>query len=76
MEYPVWHFTGISSGLLIAVVSVLHVFIAQFAVGGGIHLVWTEYRARRQHMPELLLWLERHTRFFCLLYTSDAADEL
>lgn len=67
MEYPVWHFTGISSGLLIAVVSVLHVFIAQFAVGGGIHLVWTEYRARRQHMPELLLWLERHTRFFLLV---------
>lgn len=67
MEYPVWHLTGINAGLIIAVVSILHVFIAQFAVGGGIYLVWMERRARRARTPEILPWLERHTHFFLLV---------
>ena len=48
MAFPVWHFIGIGSGLIIAVVSVLHVFVAQFAVGGGIYLVWMEGKAHRE----------------------------
>ena len=67
MEFPVWHLTGVNSGLLIAIVSVLHVFVAQFAVGGGIYLVWMERRAYRENQPEILRWLERHTWFFLLL---------
>lgn len=67
MAFPVWHFIGIGSGLIIAVVSVLHVFVAQFAVGGGIYLVWMEGKAHRENAPELLLWLERHTHFFLLV---------
>ena len=50
MELPVWHFVGIGSGLIIGIVSVLHVFVAQFAVGGGIYLVWKStfhFRATR-----------------------------
>lgn len=47
MELPVWHFVGIGSGLIIGIVSVLHVFVAQFAVGGGIYLVWMERKAYR-----------------------------
>lgn len=34
MTYPVWHLAGVNSGLIVAVVSVLHVFVAQFAVAG------------------------------------------
>lgn len=67
MEYPVWHFSGASSGLFIAIVAVLHVFIAQFAVGGGIYLVWMERKARREQSPDLLRWLQGHTRFFLLV---------
>lgn len=67
MELPVWHFVGIGSGLIIGIVSVLHVFVAQFAVGGGIYLVWMERRAYRDGAPEILQWLERHTHFFLLL---------
>ena len=67
MELPVWHFVGIGSGLIIGIVSVLHVFVAQFAVGGGIYLVWMERRAYRAGAPEILQWLERHTHFFLLL---------
>ena len=67
MELPVWHFVGIGSGLIIGIVSVLHVFVAQFAVGGGIYLVWMERKAYRDGAPEILQWLERHTHFFLLL---------
>lgn len=67
MELPVWHFVGIGSGLIIGIVSVLHVFVAQFAVGGGIYLVWMERRAYRDGAPEILQWLERHMHFFLLL---------
>ena len=67
MEYPFWFVPGLGKGLIIGVISVLHVFIAQFAVGGGIYLVWMEHKASRQSSPELLLWLEQHTRFFLLL---------
>ena len=45
----------------------LHVFVAQFAVGGGIYLVWMERKAHRDGAPEILQWLERHTHFFLLL---------
>jgi mono/diheme cytochrome c family protein len=67
MEYPVWLIPGVNKGLIIGVISVLHVFIAQFAVGGGVYLAWAEGRALRHGAPELLIWLEKHTRFFLLL---------
>lgn len=67
MEYPVWFIPGISKGIIIGVISVLHVFIAQFAVGGGIYLAWMEGRAHKLNSPELLAWLQRHTHFFLLL---------
>lgn len=68
MEYPFWFVPGIGKGLIIGVISVLHVFIAQFAVGGGVYLAWMESRATAKYnSPELLLWLEKHTRFFLLL---------
>lgn len=67
MEYPVWLIPGLSKGFLMALVAVLHVFVAQFAVGGGIYLVFMEKRARAWNSPETLAWLQRHTLFFLLL---------
>lgn len=67
MEYPFWLVPGIGKGLIIGVISVLHVFVAQFAVGGGVYLAWMEGRAEKLQSPELLQWLEKHTRFFLLL---------
>jgi len=69
MEYPVWHYLGMNTGLIIAIISVLHVFIAQFAVGGGLFLVIMERWAWKRDCPEILAWLRRHTRFFLLLTT-------
>ncbi len=65
MNYPLWEVPG--SGLLIAFVAILHVFVSHFAVGGGLFLVLTERKARRENDPELLDYLKRHSRFFILL---------
>lgn len=67
MNYPIWELPGISGGLIIALVSVIHVFVAQFAVGGGFFLVAAERRALRLGSPALMDWTRGHTRFFLLL---------
>lgn len=65
MNYPIWDLPA--PGLLIAVVAILHVFVSHFAVGGGLFLVLTEKKARRENDNELLDYLRRHSRFFILL---------
>lgn len=66
MNYPVWELS-FGLGILIAVVSIVHVFVSQFAVGGGLFLVLTEHKAYREKDQGLLEWLQKHTRFFVLL---------
>ncbi len=66
MNYPVWDVT-FGAGLLMAMVAILHVFVSHFAVGGGLFLVITERRARRNNDVALLGWLKAHTRFFVLV---------
>jgi hypothetical protein len=41
--------------------------VSHFAVGGGLFLVLTERRARREHDSKLLGWLKSHTKFFVLV---------
>lgn len=66
MNYPVWD-VAFGAGLLIALVAVLHVFVSHFAVGGGLFLVLTERKARRENDPKLFGWLKAHTKFFVLV---------
>ena len=66
MNYPVWEL-GIGGGVLIAIVSILHVFVSHFAVGGGLWLVVTEMRANRTNDKELRVFVKTHSRFFMLL---------
>ncbi len=65
MNYPVWDIPA--SGLLIAGIAILHVFISHFAVGGGLFLVLAERRARREHDEAFLGYVRQHSRFFTLL---------
>ena len=65
MNYPIWDLPA--PGLLIAAVAILHVFVSHFAVGGGLFLVWTEAKARREGDVALLDYVKRHSRFFILL---------
>jgi len=66
MNYPVWE-VAFGAGFLIALVAILHVFVSHFAVGGGLFLVLTERKARRNHDQALLGWLKAHTKFFVLV---------
>ncbi|RPJ59171.1 MAG: hypothetical protein EHM23_14975 [Acidobacteria bacterium] len=66
MNYPVWD-VAFGSGLLIAVISIVHVFVSHFAIGGGLFLVVSEKRGYRLNDQAFLDWVARHTRFFVLL---------
>ena len=56
MNYPVWD-VSFGAGLLMALLSILHVFVSHFAVGGGLFPVVTERRALRPSDNEMLTWL-------------------
>ena len=66
MNYPIWEIE-LGGGLLVALVAITHVYVAHFAVGGGLFLVVTEHRAARRGDVPMLAWLRRHTKFFALL---------
>jgi mono/diheme cytochrome c family protein len=66
MNFPVWD-VAFGAGLLMAVVAGLHVFVSHFAVGGGLFLVLTERKARKNNDAALMGWLKSHTKFFVLL---------
>jgi cytochrome bd-type quinol oxidase subunit 1 len=67
MNYPVWQLEFLGGGFLIAVIAIVHVYIAQFAVGGGLFLVLTEYFGRRNNDPGIIDYVRKHTKFFLLL---------
>jgi mono/diheme cytochrome c family protein len=67
VNFPVWDLPLLGGGVLIGIVAILHVFVAHFAVGGGLFLVWTERRAYRNEDGALLAYVKRHTGFFVLV---------
>ena len=67
MNYPVWELGAAGGGLLIALIAVVHVYIAHFAVGGGLLLVLTEIKAQRLGSEAVMAHTRRHARFFMLL---------
>jgi len=70
VNYPVWD-VAFGAGLLMALVAGIHVFISHFAVGGGLFLVLTERKARRDGDTQLLEWLKSIPgSSFCLRLSS------
>lgn len=67
MEYPIWQLTTLGGGFWIALIATLHVYVAHFAVGGGLFLVLTERAAYKSNNIHLLEYAKKHTRFFLLL---------
>ena len=67
MNYPVWELTTFGGGALVAVIATLHVFVAHFAVGGGLFLVLTERKAYREKDRRILDYVHGHTKFFLLI---------
>jgi mono/diheme cytochrome c family protein/cytochrome bd-type quinol oxidase subunit 1 len=54
-------------GLFIAVIAIVHVFVSQFAVGGGLFLVLAERWARKRNDEPFLDFLRKCSRAFILL---------
>lgn len=67
MNYPVWEIPILGGGLLVAIIATIHVFVAHFAVGGGLFLVVTEMKARREKDQGMLDYVQGHTKFFLLI---------
>ena len=67
MNYPIWELYGLNSGTLVAVIAVLHAYIAHLAVGGGIFLWLTDLKSVKDNNNDLRNYVKKHTRFFLLL---------
>ena len=67
MNYPIWEIPIIGGGLLIAIIATVHVYIAHFAVGGGLFLVVTEMKAGRENDQGIFEYVQGHTKFFLLI---------
>ena len=67
LHYPVWELDALGGGFWIALIAVVHVYIAHFAVGGGLFIVLTETKARRENSPAMLDYAKKHAGFFLIL---------
>jgi cytochrome bd ubiquinol oxidase subunit I len=67
MHYPWWYVPFLTAPMLIAVISVVHVLVSHYAVGGGLFLAVEVGHAYRTGNREYLDYLHRHARFFVLI---------
>lgn len=67
MHYPWWYVPMLTSPMLIAAVAVIHVYVAMYAVGGGMFLAVETSYAYRTGNKDYLAYLKEHTWFFILL---------
>ena len=67
INYPVWDLGFLGGGTLIAFIAVIHVYVAHFAVGGGLFLVLTEIKGHRENSADILEYTRKHTKFFLLV---------
>jgi cytochrome bd-type quinol oxidase subunit 1 len=67
MHYPFWYVPGLTSPMWIAIVAVLHVYIAMYAVGGSILLAFQTQLAYRERDMLYLEYLRQHAWFFVLI---------
>ena len=67
MHYPWWYVPFLTSPMLIAVISVLHVIVSHYAVGGGLFLAVETRYAYRTGNSAYLSYLREHAWFFILV---------
>ncbi len=67
LNYPVWNLEVFGGGFWIALIAVVHVYVAHFAVGGGLFLVLTEKKGYRENSQAILDYTQKHAKFFLLL---------
>ncbi|MBN2090894.1 c-type cytochrome [candidate division KSB1 bacterium] len=67
MNYPIWELTTLGGGTLIALISIVHVYIAHLAVGGGAFIWLTDLKGYRENSKDIHTYVRKHTWFFLLL---------
>ncbi len=67
MNYPFWDVPLIGAGWVIGIISIFHVMISHFAVGGGLLIPILERRALSLESPEWMNALRRNMRFFLIV---------
>ncbi|MBR5160848.1 MAG: hypothetical protein IKW80_04405, partial [Thermoguttaceae bacterium] len=67
MQYPWWYIPILTSPLVIAAVSVIHVLVSHYAVGGGLLLARENAYAVKTGDEEYRKYWKSHTKFFVLL---------
>jgi len=67
MHYPWWYVPVLTSPMLIAAISVVHVIVSHYAVGGGLFLAVETAYAYHRRDRDYLAYLKQHARFFILL---------
>src|SRR6185436_11904069 len=65
--FPTFDLPLIGLPWLVGIVSIVHVFISHFGVGGGLFLPLMELSARRRGDTEMRAYLRRHAKFFLVL---------
>ena len=67
MHFPWWYVPVLTAPMLIAIVSIVHVLVSHYAVGGGLFLAVEASHAYRTQNVAYLAYLKRHAKFFVLL---------
>lgn len=67
MHYPWWYVPFLTSPMLIAIISVLHVVVSHYAVGGGFFLAIETRHAYKTKNTDYLAYLREHAWFFILI---------
>ncbi len=67
MNYPIWELTNIGGGTMIALISIIHAYVAHLAVGGGIFIWLTDLKGYRENSKDVHNYVYKHTNFFLLL---------
>jgi len=67
MDYPIWQVPYLGGAMVIALVAIIHVFIAHFAVGAGIFNALTETFALRRNEETLRQFLRDNSKLIILL---------
>jgi cytochrome d ubiquinol oxidase subunit I len=67
MHYPWWYVPLLTSPMLIAAIAVIHVYVAMYAVGGGMFLAVETSYAYRTGNKDYLAYIKEHAWFFILL---------
>lgn len=73
MHFPWWYVDQLTAPMLIAAISVIHVLVAHYAVGGGLFLAVETTYAYRTKNSDYLAYLKRHAKFFVLLTVAFGA---